>query len=115
MELGIIIKNISAIVVVLVLAFLSQQPWVKTNIQDYKYPQAISNWLKTNVATKVQGGVSGGASPASTALQTAEKQIENQKNNFLQNGFDSARKFAAQEALNLLGVKPQDLGACKAN
>ncbi len=121
MELGLLIKNIVIIGAILGVAFLSQQPFFISKSKNYTYPEGLKNasdFIKngiSNISAKISKGASGGATITEAPIDAAKKEIENQKNNFLQNAFDSSKKFVAKEVLDILHVAPEDLGACKAN
>lgn len=124
MEIGLLVKNTVIVGAIMGVAFLSQQPWFSSNSKNFVYSQGIKSenqyiksaagWIGDS-ASKLSGSVNGGALQNNPTITSVEKGIENQKNNFLQNSVDSTKKFIATELLNALGVKPQDLGACKAN
>jgi hypothetical protein len=129
MELGIIAKNLVIAGGILGLAFASQQPWLSQNSKSYAYAaqgvlysqgavnkndllKTVGNWIGTNVYSKVSGGVAQG----NAAIGAAQNDVASAQQNILQNSVDSTKDFIAQQVLNALGVKPQDLGAsCKAN
>jgi hypothetical protein len=128
MQLGIFIKNIIGIGAVFGLVFLSQQPLFTSNSKIYAYSQGINtgdkgngyvknaeNWLQHIFYPKIAGSVSGGVTAGNATIEAAKNEVITQKNNVVQNSFDTAKKFVAQEMLNALGVKPQDLGNCKSN
>jgi hypothetical protein len=117
MEIGIIAKNIVIIGAILGAAFLSQQPFFKSNSKNYFYSQGLKkdtaisktgDWLKSNVFSKISG-VGGEVLKNTPTIESAKKEIETQKNNLLQNSFDSTKKFIAEKALQVLGIKIENL------
>ena len=113
--IGIILKNSVAIVLVLVIAYVSQLRLVGTS-QTYYFPmlkkstgystnfsvQGINDWLKTNVYDLIGGEVQ-------KRQELVVEEIGKQKEAVTQNAIDSTKEFIAEKILATLGVKPEDL------
>ncbi len=120
MEVGIVIKNLIIIGVIGGVVFASQSAYFKPTAQklytsgvksDTSYVAKATDWLKTNIYPRL-GGVSGEVAKTQDSLQ--EKIVE-EKNNLVEKSTDATKKVIAEKFLQLLGVTPQELGACTAN
>ncbi len=127
MELALLVKNIAIVGAIVGVTYASQQPLFKTNTKNYTYSlgaqntanplKNMENWVHDNIYQKVVGSSagSGGATVKPSPIASAQKEIETQKNNAVKNSVDSTKKYIAKKVLDILGVKAQNLGECKAN
>ncbi|MBX4201259.1 hypothetical protein KW786_04050 [Candidatus Parcubacteria bacterium] len=123
METGILIKSVVLVGVVLGVLFASQQAFFTKNVKDYsssqgsagnQYLEKAKGWFSENVYPRGSGGGSGAVQlPDVTTI--AKTEIEKQKKNLAQNSLDATKIFLAKEALDVLGVKAEDLAKCPVN
>ena len=91
------VKNIVIIVVLLIVVFLSQQPYfnkIGKDIYSQAEPQIkaywskTADWFKNNIYTRVSGEVENKSS-------VIQQEIEKQKNNIVQNTWEKIKDYFA--------------------
>lgn len=129
MEKGLLIKNTTGIAIVLLVAFLSQQPYFKNKVYSFTFPflkkgeayfnnlplAKKGNQLKDSLYSQVSGGVKGGEEVINNAKDAADQTIDQQKKNvenIRKSSLDNFKKYIAEKTLNALGVKAEDLSQC---
>ena len=118
--LGLLVKILIIIGVIGGVVFASQSAYFRPAAQtvysngiksENSYFAKSNNWLKDNIYPKL-GGVSGEVAKTQDSVQ---QQIIDQKNNLEKSSTNAVKKYFAQKVLNVLGVTPEELGACPAN
>lgn len=101
------VQNIVIIAVVLVVVFLSQQPYFRPagekaysqmKKQGESYGVQFNSWFNTNVYPKVGGQVASGG-------EVIKKEIETQKNNIAKNTWEKIKSYLAENFSKLFGTK----------
>jgi len=105
------INYIAGIIIVLVIAFLSQQPYFRgfgANIYNQAEMQIEAllakgqEWVATNVSPKVESKINGEVAKAG---EQAKTEIEKQKNNLMQNAWDNIKNYFANIFSKATGTK----------
>lgn len=119
-----ILTNSFIIIIVLLVAFLSQMMWGAVTAStpfsngiksENAYASKAQDWLKNNVYDKLSGPAGKVSGEVAKTQDSVQQKITDEKNNLIEKSTDAAKKFLAEKILNILGVTPQELGACPAN
>lgn len=112
MKVGVFLKNGGVIGLILLMIFLSQQPYFKDVSKNFTFPflkkgngyfsNAPLDWLRANVYPRV-------ALEAEKRGEEVQEEITHQTEEVKQSALDSFRNYTAEKLLNVLGVKPEDL------
>jgi len=101
------VQNIVIIAIVLVVAFLSQQSYIRPyGAQAFDYISAYTktystkagDWLKSTVYPKIN-------QEAQSRGESAKNELENQKNNVAQNVWENGKNYFAEKYSKTFGAK----------
>ncbi len=118
-----LIKNSAIIILILVIAFLSQLLFLPNIISgahsngvksEDTYIGKAQDWLKKNVYDKLSGPAGQVSGEVAKTQEQVQQQITQQKDNLVENSTTAVKKILAEKVLQFLGVTPQELGSCPA-